>query len=216
MSKAENVAHGFLVTAGVICLFATAGWQAFYSNLWADLLLFLLLAVPISIQILMVLEDLEEKRPTQTKVKQTKSILMALQGVGFACWFLDIISTIFTVNINQTGSELNPLGWPLSALGGLAYYVPITFVVYYLLYQDKSKETFYGAVALTAITLFMSARNLNAGLHNFIQIASFSSSTAESEIVYIWIVILFVLGISNTIIMLRNRMLRNRALRIKE
>jgi len=211
MSKAENIAYGFLVTAGVICLFVTAGWQAFYSNLWVELLLFLLLAVPISIQILTALKNLEEKGSTQTRVKQTKSILMALQGVGFACWFLDIISTIFTVNINQTGSELNPLGWPLSGLVALAYYVPITFVVYYLLYEAKSKELFYGAVVLTAVTLFMSARNLNAGLHTFIQIASFSSSTAEFEIVCIWIAILVALGICNTIVMLRNRALRIKA-----
>jgi len=207
MSKAENIAYGFLVTAGVICLFVTTGWQAFYSNLWVELLLFLLLALPISIQILTVLKNLKGKGSTQTRVKQTKSILMALQGVGFACWFLDIISTIFIVNINQTGSELNPLGWPLSGLGALAYYIPITFVVYYLLYEAKSKETFYGAVVLTAVTLFMSARNLNAGLHNFVEIGSFSSSTAEFEIVCIWIAILVALGICNTIVMLRNRTL---------
>lgn len=130
---------------------------------------------------------------------------MALQGVGFACWFLDVISTIFTININQTGSELNPLGWPFSAAGALAYYIPITFVVYCLLYKIKSKETFYGAVALTAVTLFMSARNLNAGLHNFPRVGSFTSSAAELEALCIWLAIVVALGTSNTIVILRNR-----------
>ena len=73
-------------------------------------------------------------------VMQAKNVLMAMQGVGLACWFLDVISTIFAINISQTSSELNPLGWPFSAIGALAYYIPITFVVYCLLYKVKSRN----------------------------------------------------------------------------
>jgi len=204
MGQAKSVAHGFLDMASAICLFVIAGWLIFYLNPWVGLALFLFLAIPFSIRSVLVLKGLTEKKSAQTRVRQAKSVLMALQGVGFACWFLDVISTIFTININQTGSELNPLGWPFSAVAALAYYIPITFVIYYLLYKIKSKESFYGAVILTAVTLFMSARNLNAGLHNFSRVGSFTSSTAELEALCIWLAIVVALGTFNIIVILRN------------
>ena len=205
MEQAEKIVQGFLTMASAICLFVIAGWLMFYLNPWVGLTLFLFLAIPFSIHSVIVLKGLTEKKSAQTRVKQAKSVLMALQGVGFACWFLDVISTIFTININQTSSELNPLGWPFSAVAALAYYIPITFVAYYLLYKIKSKESFYGAVALTAITLFMSAGNLIAGLHNFSMVGSFTSSTAKLEVLGIWLAIVVALGTFNIIDILRNR-----------
>jgi len=204
MDQAGKIVQGFLAMASAICLFVIAGWLIFYVNSWVGLALFLFLAIPFSIRSFFVLKGLTEKESAQTRVRQARSVLMALQGVGFACWFFDVISTIFTININQTGSELNPLGWPFSAVGALAYYIPITFVIYYLLYKIKSKESFYGAVILAAITLFMSARNLNAGLHNFSRIGSFTSSIAELEVLCIWLAIVVALGIFNIIVILRN------------
>lgn len=210
MNPAKNVAQSFIAVASAICLFVTAGWLIFYLNPWVGFALFLLV-IPFSIRSVIILKGLTEKKSAQTRVKQAKSILMTLQGVGFACWFLDVISSIFTININQTSSELNPLGWPFGALGALAYYIPITFVVYYLLYKTKSKESFYGTVALTAVTLFMSARNLNAGLHNFSSVGSFTSSTAELEVLCIWLAIVVALGIFNIIVILKNRARRIKA-----
>jgi hypothetical protein len=204
MEQAEKIVQGFLAMASAICLFVTFGWLPFYVNIGVGLVLSLFLGIPFSIRCVISLKGLTEKKSAQTMVKQVKTVLMVLQGVGFACWFLDVLSTIFVININQTGSELNPLGWPFSSAAALAYYIPITFVIYYLLYRIKSKESFYGAVILTTVTLFMSARNLIAGLHNFSRVGSFTSSTAELEALCIWLVIVVALGTFNIIVILRN------------
>lgn len=140
---------------------------------------------------------LKSNDAAQTMVKQMKKVLMSLQGVGFACWFLDVLSTIFVININQTSSELNPLGWPLGAVGALAYYMPITFVAYYLLYKVKSKESFYSTIVITAVTLFMGARNLNAGLYNFPNTGSFNLSMDNLEILGIWLTVIIILATLN-------------------
>lgn len=204
MGQAKNVVHGFLEMTSAICLFVIAEWLIFYLDLWVGLALFLFLAIPFAIRSIFVLKGLIERKSAQNRVRQAKSVLMALQGVGFACWFLDVISTIFTVNINQTGFELNPLGWPFSATAALAFYVPITFVIYYLLFKMKSVESFYAAVILTVVMLSMSAMNLNAGLNNFSKIGSFTSSTAELEILCLWLAIVVILGIFNIAVILRN------------
>jgi hypothetical protein len=44
----------------------------------------------------MKVKSFGEKKPIQTRVKQAKNILMGPQGVGFACWYFDVISTIST------------------------------------------------------------------------------------------------------------------------
>ena len=197
MDQAKSVAQGFIAMVSVICLFVTFGWLPFYLNLWVGLGLFLFLAVPFSIRCVMVLKRFREKKPAQTGVKQAKNVLMSLQGVGFACWFFDVISTIFVVNIKLSGSELNPLGWPFGAVGALVYYIPITFVVYYLLYKAKSKESFYVTVVISAVSLFMGIRNLNAGSYNFAKIGSFASSTEDFEILGIWLAVLIILALLN-------------------
>jgi hypothetical protein len=42
-------------------------------------------------------------------MEKAKSILTALQGLGFACWPFDILSPIFLIDIQQTAKELNML-----------------------------------------------------------------------------------------------------------
>ena len=41
-------------------------------------------------------------------MEKAKSILTALQGLGFACWSFDILSPIL-IDIQQTAKELNML-----------------------------------------------------------------------------------------------------------
>jgi hypothetical protein len=203
MEQAKNVAQGYLATASVICLFVTFGWLHFYVNPWIGFGLFLFLAATFSIHCIMLLKNVKGEKSAQTRVKQTKKVLMSLQGVGFACWFFDVISTVFVVNVKQSSFELNPLGWPLSAVGALIYYIPITFVAYYLLYKVKSKESFYATTVITAVTLFMGARNLNAGLYNFPNTGSFTLSMGNLEILGIWFTIIITLATLNIVATLK-------------
>ena len=62
------------------------------------------------------------------------------------------------------------------------------------------------ALVITILTLFMGARNLNAGLGNFLSANSFASSTAKFEVQIIWLAIVVALSILNIIAGLRNRL----------
>jgi len=206
MDQAKSVLQGFIALASVIWLI-TCVWVASNVNMntWLGLGLFLFLAVPFSICGTVYLKGFKERKSAQTAVKKAKNVLMSLQGFGFACWFFDVISTFFVINLNQSGSELNPLGWPFSALGALVYYIPITFVVYYLLYKVKSKESFYVTVAVTGISLFMGARNLSAALYNLREIYSFTASTADLEILGMWLGIAVILATVNIVAVIKNK-----------
>jgi hypothetical protein len=204
MDQAKSVGQGFVAAACVVWLIACI-YVGSDINLWLGLGLFVFLAVPFFARGIIGLEYFRLKNSAQTAVKKAKSVLMALQGVGLACWFLDVISTIFTININQTSSESNVLGWPFSALGALAYYAPITFLVYYLLYKVKSKESFYSVVVITAVTMFMGLRNLNAGLHNLLALGQTYSLTAELEITGILLAVGVILASVNLVAAIKSK-----------
>jgi hypothetical protein len=205
MEQAKNVAQGFIAAATAICLLDTWGLLTFYFNPWLGYALFLLLAVPFTINFSLATQRFLSKKSTQAKVKQAKNILMALQGFGFACWFFDLLSTVFVIDIKHASYELNPLGWPLSAVGALVYFVPITFIAYYLLFKLKSKVSFYSTVVLTGVSIFMGLRNLVASLYNLPKISPFLSQMEDFQIIGIWIAISIVLMILNCVSIIKSR-----------
>jgi hypothetical protein len=121
---------------------------------------------------------------------------MAMQGLGFACWFFDVLSTVYQINILQTAIELNFLGWPFSALGALAFYVPMVFVAYFLLYQVKTKLSFYVAVLVSVLVLFMGALNFNAAMYNFWQVNPLGS-VVDFVVIGVWAAVLAVFAMLN-------------------
>lgn len=189
MSQAKSVAQGFLVAATAIWLFDSL-WLG-QLNAWIAIGLFLSLLIPFAIRGVRYLKNMSEKQPVQTRIKQAKNVLMALQGGGFACWFADIISTIFVLDISQTGYEANPLGWPFGAIGALTYFVPITFVVYYLLYKNKAATSFYGAFAVTVVSVAMGTINFSASQQNLNNVArvNWQASNAGYLIFSVWLII---------------------------
>ncbi len=104
---------------------------------------------------------------------------MGIQGFGFACWFLDVITTFTVIDVRGIGTELNSLGWPYGIMGALLFYIPTTIGVYYLSHKIKSKGAFYGAVFLTAVTLFMASQNFVAGLINFLNSFRLTQTVAD-------------------------------------
>jgi hypothetical protein len=166
-------------------------------GLWPSLACFIVLAVPFILNSYKSLRQAAQQNTnTQATVQTAKSTLMALQGLGFACWFFDIISTIFIINIQQVAIELNFLGWPLSALGALIFYVPMAIVVYFLLYRFKTKLSFYVAVMISVLVLFVGALNINASLYNFNQIYP-ASAFEDALVVGIWVLVLGCLAALN-------------------
>ncbi|HSV49680.1 MAG TPA: hypothetical protein VLH35_05135 [Candidatus Acidoferrales bacterium] len=190
MSSAKSVWQGFVAASSLICLVITLLWLPHYLGLWATLACFILLAAPFALNCLKTIDrSIQQNSNAQATVKTAKATLMALQGLGFACWFFDVISTIFIIDIQQVAIELNFLGWPLSALGALLFYVPMVLVAYYLLFKVKSKLSFYVAVMISVLVLFMGALNINASLYNFNQIYPYSTVT-DTLVVAIWVGVL--------------------------
>jgi len=205
MEQTKNVGLGLIAVISAICLFETWVLQNLYLSPWIAWTLFLVLAFPFAINLLLAVERFRARKPVEAKVKQTKNVLMALQGFGFAGWFFDVISTIFILDIKHLSFELNPLGWPLSAIGALVYFVPTTFVVYYLLFKRKSKETFYSAVIVTGVSIFMGLRNLGAGIYNLSGLGNFNSFTEDFLILGIWSTIAIILTALNIISIVKCR-----------
>lgn len=206
MGHARTVAQGFTVVASSICLVVTAVWLPLYVEWWVTLTSFLLLFVPFAANCALMLKCFCQKKQDDTEgEKRAKNVLLSLQGVGFAGWFLDLVSTVFVVNMNHSGIELNILGWPYAAFGGLAYYVPITFLVYYLLFRAQSKESFYSVVALTVLIGILGARNLGAGLYNLASLGVFNSLTAGIQIIGTWFGFVLLLVASNLVILVKSK-----------
>jgi hypothetical protein len=198
MKIMKQTAEGFLASASAIALCVTFLWVgSSYLNPWVGIPVFAMLAAAFGKYCVVLVKRFSEKKPPQAQVKQAKTILMALPGVGLACWFFDVLSTVFVIDINQAGTELNPLGWPYSAPAALAYYLPIAFVTYYLLFTLKSKASFYGAAVLSAVTLFMAARNFFASLNNFSLGIAHGTAFSNFLILCIWSTVIITLAILN-------------------
>jgi hypothetical protein len=204
MVQAKNIAQGFIVSASAICMFETVAAN-FLPNLLLALLLFFVLAVPLAVNLLLAWKRFNKDKPLQAKVRQTKNLLMALQGFGFACWFFDVLSTTLVIDVEHASSELNPLGWPLSALGALAYFIPITFIAYYLLFGLKSKESFYAAVVLTGVSVFMGLRNFGASFYNLSGVGTFAGYVEDWAVLGIWIAVVTSLATFAILFIVKNR-----------
>jgi hypothetical protein len=192
MQYVKQVAEGFRFTSSIICLFVTFVWGFGYLPLWLGVPLFVLLATSFVYSCFRLWKRGFGSNPPERQVKQVKATLMAIVGAGVSCWFLDVLSTFLAVNINQSAIELNPLGWPLSAFVALAYYIPITFVMYYLLYKLKKKGPFYVAVVISIATLIFGIISLKAAFNNFFSVFIFYA-TSNLWIVGIWSLFLIVL-----------------------
>jgi hypothetical protein len=205
MGHAKTVAEGFLAVVSIIFLLVTAVWLPLYVNWWVSLSAFIFLAVPFSLNCLYKMRRFHQKTDASPDDKRVKNVLMSLQGLGFGGWFLDVMSTSFVVDMNRSGIELNILGWPTAALGGLAYYIPITFVVYYLLFKANCKESFYSVIVITLVISVMGARNLGSGLYNLSVLGELTSLTAQVQIVGTWLGVSAILAACNLAALMKAR-----------
>lgn len=197
MGTSRAVIRGFVAASSIICLFLTAVWLPSYTGLMPALALLAVLAAPFAVNFLKTVDKLNQHTDdSQATVKKAKAVLMALQGLGFACWFFDILSTVYQINILQTAIELNFLGWPFSALGALAFYIPMIFVTYFLLYRVKTKLSFYVAVLISVLVLFMAALNFNAAMYNFWQVYPLGSSV-DYAVIGLWVAVTAVFALLN-------------------
>ena len=205
MSATRNIAQGFFLMTNGIVVFITLLWLPSYVNLWIGLSISVAMSILFLLGLAIQVKNWIKKRLNGSIVEQVKTFLMVTQGISLACWFLDIVTTFIVIDIRITGSELNPLGWPNGIIGAAIYYIPVILGTYFLLYKVKSKWSFYGAVILTATTLVMASMNLAAGINNFANALQFFSQGTASSIIVGWSAVIFVLVITNVIVILKGR-----------
>jgi hypothetical protein len=134
---------------------------------WLGALYLLILLMPLSSAAYFWRKQKLNQTPKSHSTLKYGGVLFALQGAALACWAYDLATTCYAVDVARIAYELNPLGWPLGALGALVYYAPAVAFTYLLLFRFKDKTSYYAAVPMAAISLCMGAMNLYAGIGNF-------------------------------------------------
>jgi hypothetical protein len=130
-------------------------------------LFFLILLIPISIIIYTFSKRQENSGERATVYEKLKRFLIPLQGAAFACWTFDVSTTFYAIDVVRRATELNPLGWPLGAIGALIFYVPAIIFTYTLLFKLKQKESLVAAIVITVLAACLGSMNFNAGVQNF-------------------------------------------------
>jgi hypothetical protein len=142
---------------------------------WLGLLYFLILLIPLSSIVCLRFRTKKNATGKVDSFEKWSRILLSLQGVVLACWIFDLATTFYAIDVAKVATEMNPLGWPLGAVGAFMYYGPTVVLTCFLLFKQKQKMSLYTAAAITALSLYMGAMNLNAGIGNF----SFFVTTAS-------------------------------------
>jgi hypothetical protein len=160
----KSLSQGYLIAAGLICLF-NAATLIKNGDPWLGILYLLIVLLPTSTILSLKLKGPRQPPPQgQTK---WRNLLFAFQGVALAFWSFDLLTTFYAIDITGLAIELNPLGWPLGILGAFAFYGPVLVFSYVLLFKLKETISFYAALPLTLLTLVMASMNLLAGAQNF-------------------------------------------------
>lgn len=161
----KSLAMGFLAMTAAVSLYSIIAVIC-SGDAWLGSLYLMILIFPLSFSVyLWHSQPANFSKPSSSE--KYGSILFALQGAALSCWAYDLATTFYAINIARIATEINPLGWPLGAVGALSYYAPTVILTYVLLFRLKTKTSFYAAIPITAVALLMSSMNLNAGIGNF-------------------------------------------------
>jgi len=82
----------------------------------------------------------------------------------------DVFTTFYAIDYLGIAGEMNPLGWPLGALGALIFYIPAYIFSYILLFKLQTRYSPAATILIAILALGLGTMNLLAGIHN-IQIA---------------------------------------------
>jgi len=99
-------------------------------------------------------------------IEKGKVLLLYAYIVPFFSWMFDVFTTFYAIDCLGIAGEMNPLGWPLGALGALIFYVPAYIFTYMLLFRLQGKWSPRVALLITVLALGLGVMNLLAGLHN--------------------------------------------------
>ena len=102
----------------------------------------------------------------EINAEKGKVLLLYAYIVPFVFWMFDVFTTFYAINYLGIAGEMNPLGWPLGAIGALIFYVPAYIFTYALLFRLQGRYPCAVAVMVTMLSLGLGIMNLMAGVHN--------------------------------------------------
>ena len=177
----KQLAQGFVFTALALGLFNVVVLVA-NDRVWLGLLSLTVLLIPLSATIYLFKRRNKKTKLGLSENEKIARILFALQGVALACWSFDNTTTFYAIDVARVATELNPLGWPLGAIGALVYYIPTMVATYMLIFKINNKTTTYAAMGITAVTLYMGCLNMNAGINNYMLFYTFAPYSIPIEL----------------------------------
>jgi hypothetical protein len=162
----KSIATGFFAMATVVSVLCISR-LALSGDAWLGLLYLLILIIPLSGGVYLW-RSIKRSLTNLSSVQKMSFALFSLQGVALACWAYDLTTTFYAIDISRAATEINPLGWPLGALGAFSYYAPTVILTYILLFKLKAKVSIYAAIPITLVALLMGSMNFSAGTGNFV------------------------------------------------
>jgi hypothetical protein len=115
-----------------------------------------------------------------------KQILVSLYGISFACWALDIGTTLYAIDVLGIATEQNPLGWPFGALGAMIYYIPTLTFAQLILSKIRRGYSSSVAVLMAALVLWFGDMNLMAGLQNLALMSGYYAYPSAEAYAYLF------------------------------
>jgi len=136
----------------------------------------LVLSAPVSI---MICRYGNRKTEKSNLLDMLRQILVSMHGISFTFWMFDVGITYYVLDVLSVNIEVNPLGWPLGALGALLFYIPAMIFTYLLLFKIEKIYALLVAMILTVLTLYLGFQNFIAGGQNLSFIDPSASSVSE-------------------------------------
>lgn len=190
MGLLTDFANGILVMAVILLSLSivTCFVQAYT---WLIPFFLLILLIPVSI-IAHEFQRFMNKKQRAARLDRLKHILIASYGACLACWAFDVALTSYAINAMGIASELNPLGWPLGAVGALIFYVPAFVFTYFLSFRMKQKHSILAALIVTILSLYIGFMNFIAAGQNFSLILAYLAPPSLATYVYLFSIALVV------------------------
>ena len=156
---------------------------------WLVPFLLLILVIPASI-IEYKFQRFVKKKQKTARLDRVRGILIASFGVCFSWWTFDVTLTFCAINALGIASELNPLGWPLGAVGGLIFFVPAFLFTYFLAFRMKHQHSMLAAIIITVLSLYIGFMNFIAAGQNFSLVLAYLAPPSLAVYVYAFALLL--------------------------
>jgi hypothetical protein len=165
MSFLSDFARGFLAKMVIILILNTIA-VGMWGYVEVAILFLLILPIPLSI----IAKEFSEYWKNRKEINWTDKLRRTstfLYGFSFACWFFDVITTYYAVNVLGVAAEQNPLGWPLGAFGPLTFYVPAFACTYLLIFKVRQGYSLVAGMLISVLASWFGFMNFIAGSQNF-------------------------------------------------